>query len=144
MKSLQTDFADLRPALEIISSAPFYDEKLKRMVGTNDPTKFITQKNNFISDLLDRVKKMKSSIVVGTVIFGDVEAGTFDTLNAMEDELNRLYKEQNPVALRLRLSQENNMLLNDNLMPTESRIQMRTNPLGAAPQLPGMSVNRQQ
>ena len=87
---------------------------------------------------------MKSSIVAGTVIFGDVEAGTFDTLNAMEDELNRLYKEQNPVALRIRLSRENNMLLNDNLMPTESRIQMRTNPLGAAPQLPGMSVNRQQ
>ena len=44
MKSLQTDFADLRPAVEAISSAPFYDEKLKQMIGTNDPTKFITEK----------------------------------------------------------------------------------------------------
>ena len=144
MKSLQTDFADLRPALEAISSAPFYDEKLKRMIGTNDPTKFITEKNRYVSDLLKRIREMRSSIVAGTVIFGDVEAGTFDALNAMEDELNSIYKEQNPVALRLRLSRENNMLLNDNLMPTESRIQMRTNPLGAAPQLPGMNVNRQQ
>ena len=35
---------------------------------------------------------MRSSIVAGTVIFGDVEAGTFDALNAMEDELNSIYK----------------------------------------------------
>ena len=152
MKSLETDFADLRPSLEVISSAPYYSKEAGRMLGTNDPTEFIQERNQYIADLLKRVRDMKSSIGAGTVIFGDVEAGTFDTLTAMEDELNRMYKEPNRVALRIKLKKDQDIIFNDffvlpqDAFPTNSK-----NPgarsfyrSGSTPGLaPGTNVNRQ-
>ena len=143
-KEIEIHLGELRTVLDTFS-APLHVGKDGKASGTNDPMVFQEKKKDAVLSLFKLIDELKKSAQAGTVIFGDLEAGTFADLQAMQQEIQDIYNEPNPVKMRMDLQNLKNAQTQSSFEVFDRNVVggQRQNALGYRPRnvVGGQSIN---